>query len=69
MERKLASDDIIARFLKIIEENPDKKIFVHCRVGVDRTGVAVASYRIAKEGWSPEEAMKENAASSAEFRI
>lgn len=53
------SDEVIARFLKVIEENPDKKIFVHCRVGVDRTGVAIASYRMAKEGWSPDEAMKE----------
>ena len=53
------SDEIIARFLKVIEENPDKKIFVHCHAGVDRTGMAIASYRMAKEGWSPGEAMKE----------
>jgi tyrosine-protein phosphatase SIW14 len=53
------SDEIIARFLKVIEENPDKKFFVHCHAGVDRTGMAIASYRMAKEGWSPDEAMKE----------
>lgn len=53
------SDEIMARFLKIIEENPDKKIFVHCHAGVDRTGMAIASYRIAKERWSAGEAMKE----------
>jgi len=53
------SDEIIARFLKVIEENPDKKVFVHCHAGVDRTGMAIASYRMAKEGWSPDEAMKE----------
>ena len=47
------------RFLKVIEENPDKKIFVHCRLGDDRTGMAVAAYRIADEGWTPEEAMNE----------
>jgi protein tyrosine phosphatase (PTP) superfamily phosphohydrolase (DUF442 family) len=53
------SDEIIARFLKVIEENPDKKVFVHCHAGVDRTGMAIAAYRMAKEGWSPDEAMKE----------
>ena len=56
---KSPSNEIIARFLKVIEENPDKKIFVHCHGGVDRTGMAIASYRMAKEGWSPDEAMKE----------
>ena len=39
--------------------NPDKRVFVHCHAGVDRTGMAIASYRMAKEGWSPDEAMKE----------
>jgi tyrosine-protein phosphatase SIW14 len=53
------SDEIIARFLKVIEENPEKKVFVHCHAGVDRTGMAIASYRMAKQGWSPDEAMKE----------
>lgn len=53
------SDEIIARFLKVVEENPDKKIFVHCHGGIDRTGMAIASYRMAKEGWSAGEAMKE----------
>lgn len=53
------SDEVIARFLSIVEENPDKKIFVHCHAGVDRTGMAIASYRMAREGWSSNEAMKE----------
>jgi len=53
------SDEILARFLKVIQDNPDKKIFVHCRIGVDRTGMAIASYRMAKLGWSADEAMQE----------
>lgn len=48
-----------AAFLKVIEENPGKKVFVHCRLGDDRTGMAIASYRMAEEGWSADEAMKE----------
>jgi len=53
------SDEPFIRFLKVIEENPGKKIFVHCRLGDDRTGMAIASYRITEEGWSADEAMSE----------
>ena len=53
------SDDAFVQFLKVIERNPRKKVFVHCRLGDDRTGMAVASYRMAEQGWSADEAMKE----------
>jgi protein-tyrosine phosphatase len=53
------SDEPFVKFLKVIEQNPDKKIFVHCRLGDDRTGMAIASYRMAQEGWSADEARKE----------
>jgi len=53
------SDTALASFLNVIEQNPGKKIFVHCRLGNDRTGMAIASYRMAEEGWSADEAMKE----------
>jgi protein-tyrosine phosphatase len=53
------SDAPFAKFLRVIRENPDKKVFVHCRLGDDRTGMAVAAYRMANESWSPDEAMKE----------
>ena len=52
-------DETFAKFLRVIRENPAKKTFVHCQLGVDRTGMAVASYRMAEEGWSAGEAMKE----------
>jgi protein tyrosine phosphatase (PTP) superfamily phosphohydrolase (DUF442 family) len=53
------SDKPFIRFLTIMEQNPNKKVFVHCRLGNDRTGMAIASYRIAEEGWSADEALKE----------
>jgi protein tyrosine phosphatase (PTP) superfamily phosphohydrolase (DUF442 family) len=53
------SDAIFARFLRVIHDNPKKKIFVHCRLGDDRTGMAIAAYRMAEEGWSAEEALDE----------
>jgi len=52
-------DGPIALFLQVVEKNPAKKIFVHCRLGDDRTGIAVASYRIAEQGWNADEARKE----------
>jgi len=52
-------DKTYAKFLQVIEENPGKKVFVHCRLGDDRTGMAVAAYRMAEQGWSADEAMKE----------
>jgi protein tyrosine/serine phosphatase len=52
-------DEPFARFLKVLRDNSGKKVFVHCRLGDDRTGMAVASYRMAIEGWSADEAMNE----------
>src|SRR5579863_4103596 len=52
-------DETFARFLALVRENQDKRIFVHCQLGVDRTGMAVASYRIAEEGWTADAAMQE----------
>ena len=52
-------DDVIAKFLAYIREHPDKKIFVHCRYGDDRTGMMIAAYRMAFEGWSAPEARQE----------
>lgn len=52
-------DEAFAKFLHVVQENRKKKIFVHCRLGDDRTGMAIASYRMALEGWSAEDALKE----------
>lgn len=52
-------DQVFAKFLKLLRENKGKKVFVHCRLGDDRTGMMVAAYRMAEEGWTAEEAMNE----------
>ncbi|MGA8540699.1 MAG: dual specificity protein phosphatase family protein [Terriglobales bacterium] len=52
-------DEAFARFLKLVRENPDKKIFVHCRLGDDRTGMMIAAYRIAVDRWTADKAMRE----------
>ncbi len=34
-------DETFAKFLTLLRQNPGKKIFVHCRLGDDRTGMMV----------------------------
>jgi protein tyrosine/serine phosphatase len=52
-------DDAFARFLALLRQNPGKKVFVHCRLGDDRAGMTIAAYRMAEQGWTADEAMKE----------
>jgi len=52
-------DEQVAQFFSLIREQPRQKIFVHCWFGSDRTGVFVAIYRIAFDGWTPEQALAE----------
>lgn len=53
------SDEQVAQFLRLFREDPQQKIFVHCHLGDDRTGVFVAAYRMALEKWPAEQAEKE----------
>jgi tyrosine-protein phosphatase SIW14 len=52
-------DEVFAKFIKLLRQNKGKKVFVHCRLGDDRTGMMVAAYRMSEEGWTAEEAMRE----------
>jgi protein tyrosine/serine phosphatase len=52
-------DEVFAQFLTLLRDNPGKKVFVHCRVGDDRTGMMIAVYRMADERWSAQRAEKE----------
>src|SRR5215472_18233745 len=53
-------DRVVALFIAVVEEAP-KPLYVHCRAGVDRVGVLVASYRIIVQGVSREDAVAEMA--------
>ena len=52
------TNEQVAKFLSIFHE-PGEKVFVHCRFGDDRTGVFVATYRMAMDKWPAERALKE----------
>jgi tyrosine-protein phosphatase SIW14 len=52
-------DEQVAQFLALFRSDLSQKIFVHCRFGDDRTGVFIATYRMAIEKWSPSQALRE----------
>jgi protein tyrosine/serine phosphatase len=52
-------DDRVARILRIIATPENGKIFIHCRDGVDRTGMIVAIYRMTHDRWSSNQALAE----------
>jgi protein tyrosine/serine phosphatase len=52
------NSDQVAQFFSIFR-NANEKVFIHCRFGEDRTGVFIASYRIAFDHWSSDQALNE----------
>jgi protein tyrosine phosphatase (PTP) superfamily phosphohydrolase (DUF442 family) len=53
------TNEQVLQFLSYFRDDPNQKIFVHCRYGDDRTGVFIATYRMAIEKWPAEQALKE----------
>jgi protein tyrosine/serine phosphatase len=49
----------IDKFLSIVDETANHPILVHCFHGSDRTGMFIAMYRMAREGWSADAAYEE----------
>jgi protein tyrosine/serine phosphatase len=47
------------RFLRIVTNLKRAPVLVHCQHGADRTGTMCALYRVAVQGWSKEEALRE----------
>src|SRR5688572_5510768 len=52
-------DTEVRRVLEIIAAPENGKVFIHCKDGVDRTGMLVALLRITQDGWLPEAATEE----------
>lgn len=47
------------RALEIINDTANQPVFLHCKRGADRTGMVIAIYRITRDGWSVEQALRE----------
>jgi protein tyrosine/serine phosphatase len=63
MDSRAPSRDTVTTFLDEVAKAKDDKdrgaVFVHCQHGSDRTGCLVGVWRVAKEGWSYDDAYKE----------
>lgn len=53
------SEGAIARFLEVINDPANGKMFVHCKGGKHRAGVTGAVYRFTKYGWNYDQAYAE----------
>ena len=51
-------DDLVP-FFKVIQDQKNWPVFVHCWKGDDRAGFYVAAYRIVVDGWSRDDAIRE----------
>ena len=58
-EMSRPSDEQVERILAIINAPDKQPVFVHCHHGRDRTGVIVAVYRLAHDGWTFKQAKAE----------
>lgn len=52
-------DARVGRILEIIAAPENGRVFVHCKDGVDRTGMIVAIYRMTHQGWNSNDALVE----------
>jgi len=53
------SDAVVARLLAMLDDGSAGPVFIHCRRGADRTGMVLACYRIAHDGWENRRALEE----------
>ena len=53
------SNDQVKELLDIMTNPDNQPVYVHCEAGKGRTGIAVAAYRMAVEGWSSADALAE----------
>ncbi|HJZ66495.1 MAG TPA: tyrosine-protein phosphatase [Candidatus Acidoferrum sp.] len=52
-------DEELVQFFSLLQKRPKERIYIHCWLGNDRTGVFIAAYRIAFEHWSADRALEE----------
>lgn len=58
-DRKCPTDADVVAFLRTLDADPHAKVYVHCAGGRHRTGSMIAVYRMARDGWSLDQAYKE----------
>jgi len=56
---KTPKDKDVHQFLQLMNDESTGKVYVHCKAGIHRTGVAGAVYRFTKYGWDYDKAYLE----------
>jgi len=57
--KRAATDDQTEHFLRVVNDQANWPVFVHCKGGRHRTGEMTAIYRITQQGWTAEQAYDE----------
>lgn len=57
--KRAATDDQTEYFLRLVNDQANWPVFVHCKGGRHRTGEMTAIYRITREGWTAAQAYEE----------
>lgn len=53
------TDEQVRRFFEVVLDPARRPVFIHCKLGEDRTGMMAALYRIEVQGWQPAGAIEE----------
>lgn len=53
------SQEVVDRFLVLVDDPANQPVYVHCIGGRHRTGVMTAVYRMTHEGWNADRAFSE----------
>lgn len=59
MQAWRTEDEDTLEFLRVVTDPERQPVFLHCLHGADRAGVLTAVYRVAVQGWSKDEALRE----------
>lgn len=52
--------EMIRQFIKVVRDHErNGVVYVHCKTGMERTGAAVAAYRVVDCGWTADKALAE----------
>lgn len=57
--KRAATNDQTEYFLRLVNDEANLPVFVHCKGGRHRTGEMTAIYRITQDGWTAEQAYQE----------
>ena len=52
------TEDDIRHVLRLLGDQASHPVYIHCSKGIERSGIAIAIYRIELMGWTPDRAVR-----------